>query len=489
MLLLHLLNHLYTLSFCPQNHACFASTPCTKAPTLTPTDSPSSSPSDSPSASPTKAPWSNTAFLEFLYGEETTDGSNNQNNDGQLASDVNDKLGNVGGLQYHFFCGYSWSHADETCNRFCPTGDKAECGEGSGMECYANTRCDGRDTPPPTVSPAPSVSKGDNNTNGGTASSGTGGDVCNVCSSGKLNGATPIIVNSKSATCGDLDAILNNENVLEGAHSCDSVQAMYDEVCCLDECKLCQNADGEVSGIKDRLVEKGGYSATCEEVNTILGENRSDSTICRDAKTQLAGDCCYNQCTLCEENESTSWYAVVEFESIQSTCLGLDYLLRAENVQVGSQRCSALQSEYKSTCCYTPLPDPCQLCEADDVLYEVNTSKSVSTERASTSSCAQINDSLARLSANDQQCTEGKQSYFGKCCNLSEKLTGGDASDGGGGGDLPGAAPSDKSSTDDGYWGSGGAAWNAEEWNPPNSASHVRVPLYGGLVFFCLLFV
>ncbi|KAL3777225.1 hypothetical protein HJC23_007125, partial [Cyclotella cryptica] len=557
-------------SVCPENFACFASTPCTPEPTDSPSDAPSMMPSYAPTASPTKSPWSETAFLAFLYGESNNpDGetsgneqsSGSSNNSDMLASQVNDALQNFNELQYHFYCGYSWDHADETCNKFCPTGDRSECPDG--MECYSNTRCDGRDTPPPTISPAPTISSapvdsfmvniggssgGGTSAGGGTgsSSSGEGGngdttnnndngstnlkyETCTLCPENELNDSQSININGKTVTCRDVENMFHYENVLLGSSTCSGVQKMYQDMCCYDKCSLCETSDGDFLDLQDALIKQGGYSATCQEVNDILSATPKEDKLCYDAKKQLAGDCCYDQCTLCnaDAGETTSWYATVSFQGIQSTCLGLDFMLRTEQVGSSTYRCDSIRSSYSSACCYTAPADPCQLCEADGTVYEVNAAKSVSvTERASTTSCAWINDNLAKVANDDQQCKEGKGAYFGQCCELSNIITvpnkEGDGSDvdtgstGNSGGDVhnggavagsrpngepgaPSATPpssptigennvssvenvssfpssgeANSSSTENNYWGSSGGMWNVSEWNPPSGSYPFR---------------
>lgn len=125
---------------CPANQKCFASTPCTLVPTSVPSSIPSSMPTETPTPLPTKSPWSESSFLEFIYGQSDgsgTTGGAGSNTDEGLASDVIEALQDFSSLQYHFFCGFSWQHADETCNVFCPSGDKEDCPEGE--ECYAHT--------------------------------------------------------------------------------------------------------------------------------------------------------------------------------------------------------------------------------------------------------------------------------------------------------------------------------------------------------------
>ena len=70
-------------------------------------------------------------------GNNVDSTNNNDKEESLMASQVNEALENYNSLQYHFFCGISWTHADETCDVFCPSGDKSDCPEGE--ECYANT--------------------------------------------------------------------------------------------------------------------------------------------------------------------------------------------------------------------------------------------------------------------------------------------------------------------------------------------------------------
>jgi len=134
---------------CPANQECFASTPCTLSPSNSPTISPTPAPSKEPTPRPTNAPWSDTDWVAFLFGEKTNDsvsGVGGGDGGGRpssvsspsgLASEVKEELQNYVSFQYHFFCGISWTHADETCDTFCPSGDKDDCPMGE--ECYANT--------------------------------------------------------------------------------------------------------------------------------------------------------------------------------------------------------------------------------------------------------------------------------------------------------------------------------------------------------------
>ena len=69
------------------------------------------------------------------------------------------------------------------------------------------------------------------------------------------------------------------------------------------------------------------------------------------AQAQLGAECCYQRCNLCEDQSETEWYATLQFQGIMTTCFGLDYMLRAEQISDGSDRCSELQGQYNDRCC------------------------------------------------------------------------------------------------------------------------------------------
>jgi len=456
---------------CPPNHGCYASTPCTLAPTLTPSSEPSNMPTDEPSPSPTKSPWSEAILNAFINAPNDSSnigngGGTNQMTGGQqlppsssgdsfaivdekLASEVNDALENYSSLQYHFFCGISWTHADETCDVFCPSGDKSDCPDEE--ECYANTRCDGRDTDPPTTSPVPTTGGTGPTSNAGVTSvtaSGSGGEFCAVCEDNTMDPSQSIAFQDRTTTCGNLDQLLSMEEILVGSNTCNSVRDMYRNTCCYDECQLCRTPNGEFLDLRGEYVlKREGYAASCQEISNILITSAQTDTICSDAQAQVGGECCYEQCTLCGGNDSasvdmsTEWYATVTFQGLTTTCLGLDYMLRVEQVMDGSNQCNELQGQYMDRCCYPS--DSCQLCRADDKVYDLDPGKIVAVEQSmrESTSCMVISDSLAGVGKNSQECIDGKQDFFGQCCDLSNLLVSGSGispiSSAGGGGEKP----------------------------------------------------
>ena len=283
------------------------------------------------------------------------------------------------------------------------------------LQCYANTNCDGRDSQAPTASPAP---------NGGNL--GDTMDVCTVCGGSKTENALTIQHNGATTTCGDLNWMLSMESVQRESDECSAMQDTHAATCCFDECHVCQKADGGFLDIKtDLVVQKGGYSATCGEVNDILlASTEDDEDTCSDARDELVEECCYEQCTLCghHPDATTEWYATVKFGGLTTTCLGLDYMLRNEQLGVGSDKCLSVRKDFVDECCYIPPEEPCRLCEADAVLYGLDDSAMVAAGRSS-ATCERMHESFLRLETSSQECTKAKQTYFGGCCDLSTVVT------------------------------------------------------------------
>ena len=473
--------------YCPPNHACFASTPCKKLePTLDPTSQPSSSPSSFPSVSsvPTIAPYrsgnpkdieplqkrskdfyveflygdgddanaaddngsstsdssgvasgSRDFFVDFLYGDADAadDGGTSAANPSGLPSDVIDALSSYEEFQFHFFCGISWTDANSKCGTFCPSGDKSVCPDGMG--CYANTRCDGRDTASPTSSPGPTAANP---------------DACTICGEKMLDGDRGITFGDQETTCGNINEQLAAQDIDKSSGICDTIGEMYSDQCCYDECSLCESPDGTTLDLRpDRVVRQGGYEATCLEITEALSSSGDDS-LCADARDQLGGQCCLAQCELCSGlpgETAPQWYETVMYNGQTTTCLGLDFLLRAEEVGEGEEVCNQFRNEYGGSCCYPPSSSvgdvptsgrdvtsswertapECRLCEADGRIYDVMSEKSINMPTPSiwrhlAGTCGGLDEELKSMSKEDQMCTENRQRYFGSCCSLADYI-------------------------------------------------------------------
>lgn len=214
------------------------------------------------------------------------------------------------------------------------------------------------------------------------------------------------------------------ENPVVQSATCNSVRGMYKDACCSEECQLCKSSGGNLLDLKgDVVVQQGGYDASCRDISIMLSKSYSATeSMCTDAHTELAETCCYQQCTLCadqSESESTFWFNTVLYQGLTTTCLGLDYLLRAEQLMDGSDRCSALQEQYTNQCCYQTA-NSCQLCDAaSDNQFELDSNKIVTVQQSSTTKpCSALNYSLAKYQKSDAQCQEERQVYFSECCVL-----------------------------------------------------------------------
>ena len=284
------------------------------------------------------------------------------------------------------------------------------------------SRCDGRITASPTSVPASGV-------NGTDSTNITGEDLCSLCNGKLLEPDKSITFQQETTTCGSLDAMLisamqaEDDPVVQSA-TCNSVREMYKNDCCTEECQLCMTSGGNLLDLKgDVVVQQGGYDARCHDISGMLSTSYSaKDSMCADARTVLAGKCCYQQCTLCgdqSESESTFWFNTVIYQDLTTTCLGLDYLLRAELLMDGSDRCSELQAQYTNQCCFQTA-NSCQLCEGE-VQYELDSNKIVTVKGSlTTKPCSAVNFSMAKYQKSDAQCMEDRQAYFGECCVLNK---------------------------------------------------------------------
>jgi hypothetical protein len=370
---------------------------------------------------PTRAPWSHSEFLDFLNGDavvasgepQKQEGSNNQGGggDGSLKGELQPmstllSTTDENVLQYHFFCGYNFNHADTTCGQFCPTGDKNVCPDG--MQCFANTQCDGRDTPAPSsIAPTPSPGSGVSPSS----------SICTLCGKMGLHDEKSVTFEGNPSTCGKVSEVVSQFN----ADACTTAQAQYQDECCYDGCQLCQTMEGDFLDIKrDHVVTKGDYTATCDEIQNLLTTFATNEEICSKSQSQLAEECCYDQCSLCDDSETTKWNSIVQFENVTTTCLGLDYVLRREQTLSGSEKCTDLQEQYSSQCCRNATKvEPCQLCKADNGnVYNVN--ELTLQQFRSTTTCSAMAAAMVVMESSDISCSSAREKYFDPCCNMTD---------------------------------------------------------------------
>ena len=175
---------------------------------------------------------------------------------------------------------------------------------------------------------------------------------------------------------------LGVEGIPEESATCVSVREAYRNDRCRGDCRICQTSGDDLLDLRsEHVVRQGDYEASCQEIDDILGGSSSAERICADAKAQLAEQTCYRQCSLCSMGTMrTEWYEMVVYEGLTTTCLGIDYVLRTQQVSDGSYRCSELRGEYVSQCCQAS-GTACVLCSPDDKLYQIYSDKLVTDQR------------------------------------------------------------------------------------------------------------
>ena len=285
-----------------------------------------------------------------MYAESDGEGGdgvpsfNSNGHSEDLEAEVNDALENYSNLQYHFFCGRSWIHADGSCDTFCPSGDKKDCP--AGMDCFANTKCDGRDTAPPTASPDPE-------------SQGAFGHACTICMSKETDSGRQISFNGKLITYGDMEQQLEAQRIHMVSDTCTKIEKLHQQDCCFVRCDICWDGRELLDLRGDRLVRQGDHEASCLEIDSMLRSSDEKDEICVDARAQLGDACCYEQCKLCGGAGAgrDNWESTVTFEGMTTSCLGLDFMLRREEVSEGGSLCGQFREEYGAVCCGSPSSD------------------------------------------------------------------------------------------------------------------------------------
>ena len=59
------------------------------------------------------------------------------------------------------------------------------------------------------------------------------------------------------------------------------------------------------------------------------------------------------------------WDAVIDYNGEETACGDLKPLFGRNEIEEGSDNCTAIKESYSDFCCYTPPDIPCNLCETD----------------------------------------------------------------------------------------------------------------------------
>ncbi len=87
-----------------------------------------------------------------------------------------------------------------------------------------------------------------------------GGTICSLCKDGReLDPAASINFQGQKTMCGDLNAMLGADGILDGSAMCTSVRGAYCNDCCLGECRTCKTSGGYLMDLRrEHLVRQGG---------------------------------------------------------------------------------------------------------------------------------------------------------------------------------------------------------------------------------------
>jgi chitinase len=255
---------------------------------------------------------------------------------------------------------------------------------------------------------------------------------CDICAEADLIHDKIVMYAGNATTCGELSALhhLTKRSSLD----CSIARTLLTSSCCSSitdkkqhaqptltpkSCSICQKNGAHHELKSEELVEYKGTSITCLNLNSILAKNEvQDSEMCVDTQYALFDDCCYEKCTLCGDKSMRN-DATVKYNDQIISCNELSQIFTFGIVHKGSDQCDAMQSDYTSTCCFSPPKKSCSLCDYGSVLMDVNTHSFIKT-RSSSMHCMNLANGLAqREEEGSPVCEESKLDYAPTCCIAS----------------------------------------------------------------------
>jgi len=292
------------------------------------------------------------------------------------------------------FCGTDIQDVINGCKQPCPSGDSSQCPPG--QQCFANTGCniDNIGSPPPTM--------------------------CRLCPDPSTQGMREwleVEFDGESMTCADADMSVISL-FATGTDECDSAKDTLASTCCFNypenPCMLCRTETEFMDLRALGEIEYEGTSMTCADLSKRLGPEEFDGEICSAAQSEYFDQCCYHQCTLCDQ-KGVKWWNEVEYEEQPLNCGELDSVLYNNETEVGDEMCTDIVSEFESECCYVYPDDPCDICSKDGKKHTLMPDEAIEYD-GSNFTCAEVNNFLSPFESASSQCLEVRDLSFESCC-------------------------------------------------------------------------
>ncbi|KAL9188929.1 hypothetical protein ACHAXT_011419 [Thalassiosira profunda] len=240
-------------------------------------------------------------------------------------------------------------------------------------------------------------------------------DKCSLCDNAQLAWDFVVDYKESTKTCGDIEAIFAAEETQSNSKECVSIKADYQDLCCftppITPCEMCPEYVRW-----DEAVEFDGSETTCKQASAMLKRAEEFSDICIAAKEDMADTCCYELCDICGESMMLDWDAVVEYEGERIACGDFKPIFGRNEIEEGTEQCSAVKDTYADLCCYTPPSIPCNLCETETDFFDAYSSVEVDFW-GSAMNCSDVYDYLIRRVESDSQtCSSAREAILDQCC-------------------------------------------------------------------------
>jgi chitinase len=242
------------------------------------------------------------------------------------------------------------------------------------------------------------------------------GNKCEICPDGK-DWYASVVYDGKPMTCLELDSVLLRKGVFGNSAECQQATREYSGTCCytppIKPCNMCHLGHKSYS-VAAGTVEFNGAESDCYSIHNYLSTRvEADQDVCLIAQNELFDSCCYDKCSLCQNYQLHSDAVVSIGGGKQMGCSEIEnHFIGLNQITQGSEECSLLQQQHFNECCYDI---PCDLCESNDISYELLVQAPVSFEGRNRT-CGEV----AVLAKDDMSqsdiCLTTKNNLFGSCC-------------------------------------------------------------------------
>jgi len=239
---------------------------------------------------------------------------------------------------------------------------------------------------------------------------------CEICPDGK-DWYAPVVYGGKPMTCLELDSVLLTNGVLRNSAECEQATQEYSPTCCytppVKPCILCHSGRKSYSVAEETVVFNGAESNCYSIHNHLSTRVEAEQDVCIVAQNELFDECCYDKCHLCQNYHLNSEAVVVMDDGQRIGCFEVEnHFIGLNQITQGSERCSFLQQKHFNDCCYDI---PCDLCEKDEVSYELLVQSPVMYEGRNRT-CGEVAVLVKDDMSQSDVCKTTKNDIFGSCC-------------------------------------------------------------------------